>query len=184
MARIQRVVLIALCATACSSSSGGGTSGPVKGSVGGQSFSAADATGLAGQLTESTGTAYETDVVLTSWSGACSSLTANSAPPSSGIVFIAVAGAGPVGPGTYSISPGGAVRAGFVADDATCQVTMQDTAESGTVTYETVTSSSITGSVDAVFSSGSLQGTFTASVCGVSLATVTGYTGMSGTCQQ
>jgi hypothetical protein len=180
----RRGALIALCVTACSSSSGSGNSGPVKGAVGGQSFTVVDATGIAGELTVSGETANETDVVLTSWTGACSSLTADSTPPSSVTVFLAVAAAGPVGPGTYSISSAGAARAVFASEDAICQVTTQDVAESGTITYETVTSSSITGSVDAQFASGALQGTFTASVCGVSLSTVVGYTTMTGTCQQ
>jgi hypothetical protein len=179
----RRGAFIALCVTACSSSSGSASSGPVRGSVGGQSFSAVDATGIAGQLTVGGETAYETDVVLTSWTGACSSLTADSTPASAFIAFLAVGAAGAVGPGTYSVSSAGTARAVFLAEDASCQATTEDTAESGTITYETVTASSITGSVDAQFANGTLEGTFTASVCGVSLSTVAGYATMSGTCQ-
>jgi hypothetical protein len=176
-------VALALVAAACSSSSGGG-GGAVSGSVAGQSFKASDATGLVGQITASGNTANETDVALTSWSGACSSLMTNSTPANAGVLFIVVAAVDPVGPGTYDISSTGSAQVSFAADGTNCAMIAELTAQSGTVTYDTVTSTSITGSVDAVFSSGEVKGSFSASICNDSLSNVETLMSMAGTCQQ
>ena len=175
----------ALCAAACggsSTSGGGGASGPVSGTVAGQSFSAGDATSIIGTVTENGATANEADVVVSTWTGACSSLMRNAAPANAALLAIAVAAANPVTPGTYDITSDGAVRVAYTAQDATCNQTVTEFAQSGTVTYETIDASSIVGSVDATFPGvGHIAGTFSAPQCNVSLTAIVSP-GMSMTC--
>jgi hypothetical protein len=189
-----RGVIVMLIFAACSSESSGTHNGSVSGAVAGQSFLAEDSIALVGQL-QGSGVSLPTsgapappasvaDVVLTTWSGACSSLIASSQPPNAGALFVAVAGTGAVGPGTYDLSPSsGSASVSYAADAAKCASTARLFATSGTVTYDSVTSSSIIGSIDAVFSSGEVMGTFTAPICDGPLANVEVLAYMTGTCQ-
>ena len=96
----------------------------VKGSVAGQAFAPADGTGLAGQLTVNGASGYEADVALTSWKGACSSVTSESLPPNDAAILIGVAAPQPVQPGTFDVGAGtypGAIhgRRSRLPDDGT-----------------------------------------------------------------
>ncbi len=175
-----------LCAAACGGSTGGGGGGasaPVNGTVAGQSFSTGDAIGLVGAITTGGSSANEADVVVSTWSGVCSSLMRNTSPASAALLVIAVASASPVTPGTYDITTSGPVRVEYAAQDASCNTTVMEAAQGGTVTYETIDASSIVGSVDATFSGGGhVAGTFSAPLCNVSLAVLVSA-GTSMVCQ-
>ncbi len=166
----------------CGSSSSGKGGGAVSGSVAGQAFAYADGTGLAGQLTVNGETAFEADVALTTWNGACSSFMSESLQPNGAVVLIVVASQEAVQPGTFDIGAG-ATQVQYIADGAACQTTAQLMATSGTLTYTTVSSTLIEGTVNAVFSSGELSGSFSVPVCNVSLSAVAGFANMAGTCQ-
>jgi hypothetical protein len=167
---------------ACGSSSSGKVGGVVTGTVAGQAFTYADGTGLAGQLTVNGGSAFEADVALTSWNGACSSFMSESLPPNGALVLIVVASPEAVQPGTFDIGAG-ATQVQYLSDGAACQTTAQLMATSGTVTYATVSSSLIEATVNAVFSSGEVSGSFSVPVCNVSLSAVASFASMAGTCQ-
>lgn len=154
----------------------------VKGSVAGQAFAPADGTGLAGQVTVNGASGYEADVALTSWKGACSSVMSDSLQPNGTVILIGVAAPEPVQPGTFDVGAG-ATQVQYMTDGPACQTTAQLMATSGTVTYTTVSSTLIEGTVDAVFSSGEVSGPFSVSVCNVSLSTVANFGNMTGTCQ-
>jgi hypothetical protein len=175
-----------LCAAACGGSTGGGgagASGPVSGTVAGQSFSSGDAAGLVGTITTGGVTANEADVMVSTWSGACSSLMRTTTPASTALLVIAVASDSPVTKGTYDITTNGAVRVEYAAVDASCNPTVTEVAQGGTVTYETIDTSSIVGSVDATFAGGGhVTGTFSAPLCNVSLAAIVSP-GTSMTCE-
>jgi hypothetical protein len=168
--------VLACAAIACgNSTSGGGGSGPsVSGSIANHSFDAADAVGLVGTLANDAGvTGYEVDVVMTTWTGACTSFMKNESPPNSAVLEIAVASATPVVARTYAIATNGPVQVGYGAQGANCVGTASAKAQSGTITYDTVGPPTVEGSVDAIFPDGSrVSGHFAAPVCGVSLMTI------------
>jgi hypothetical protein len=179
--RFAAVVLV-LCGAACSSSSGGsdGTSGPVKGNVAGNSFSAVDTVSLVGSVMVSGATGYEADVVVSTSAGTCTGLMQSTENANSALLIVAVASATPVTPGTYSISPTGMAQVRYDAVGAACSISVQEEAQSGTVVYTTIDASSIVGTIDAVFPNGDhISGAFTAPLCNqnlsvlVSAATVT-----------
>ena len=175
MGRFFCISALACAAIACgNSAAGGGSAGAsVSGTIANQSFAAADTVGLVGTLTNDAGvTGHEVDVVMTTWTGACSSFMRNASPPNSAVLEIAVASATPVVAGTYAIATNGPVQVGYGAQGANCIGTASAKAQSGTVTYETVDPASVEGSVDAVFPGGGrVSGHFVAPVCGVSLMT-------------
>jgi hypothetical protein len=176
------VIVWALSAAACNrSTSGSGNdaaSTPVRGTVAGRSFSARDAAGFV----EENGN--ETDVVVTTWTGACSAFRERTSPENSAVVSIGLTGASHLAVGTYYITVNGPVQVGYEARDANCNPTIQAIAQTGTVTYETINSSAIVGIVDAVFPGGGyLKGGFSAPMCNMSLAALAAGGGKPMTCQ-
>jgi hypothetical protein len=168
----------AACSRQTSGSGNGGASTPVSGTVAGRSFSAGDAAGFF----ETNGN--ETDVVVTTWNGACSAFMERTSPANSAVLSIGLSGASHRAVGTYYITVNGPVQVGYEAQDANCNPTVQEIAWSGTVTYEAIDSSAIVGVVDAVFAgAGHLRGRFTASVCKMTLAALTAGSGEPMTCQ-
>jgi hypothetical protein len=130
-----------------------------------------DATAIVGSLTESGRTAQEADVLLTNFVGACAAAEQNGNPANAALLAIAVASISPVGPGTYPVTSSGAMRVLYEAQDANCVTQVMETAQSGTVTYDSVTGSMIVGSVDVTFPGGDhFSGNFSAPVCGISLS--------------
>jgi hypothetical protein len=128
--------------------------------------------------------AHETDVVITSWKGACSALAQRASPANSAVVSIGLTGAGHRAVGTYYITVNGPVQVGYEAQDANCNPMVQEMALSGTVTYETINSSAVVGVVDAFFSAGGhLSGRFNAPACPLSLAALTAASGKPMACQ-
>jgi hypothetical protein len=153
--------------------------GPVTGTVAGLSFVAADAISVWSQETTSGAVPAGVLVALTSFTGACG-FAATGAPPSNGAV---VALAVPKGAaGTYAI---GGVQAlvsysaqygnqchtyvtqlTYGTSDTWTKAAVFQEAINGELTLDTVSFTTVTGSVDAVFSSGGhLTGTFTAPNC-------------------
>jgi hypothetical protein len=173
--------------TACSSSSGG-PSGPVTGSIAGSAFSASDAVAVVETLANSgTPAATETDVAITSFAGACSLASSGaSAPSGAAIVNVVVVGNGPPSATTYPIdgvAVGVQYSGKYGSQCTTTTVTMGGATQTisskagiiveatgGTVTFTQVTSAMVEGSFDASFPSGDhLSGAFTATICDASM---------------
>ncbi len=185
MTRSTWFVVAALCVAACGSSSGSPGPAPagttsVSGMAASMTVSMKDATGVVGPVTASGVTAQETDVILTNFVGACSSVQSNGNPANGQLIAIVVAAISPVGPGTYNVTANGAAQVLFESQDANCVTQVAETAQSGTVTYETVNGSMVAGKVDVTFPSmDHFSGTFEAPVCDFSPSNLAMLSGQS-----
>ena len=81
-----------------------------------------------------------------------------------------------INPGTYNVSSAAintddagaatySLTGGFATTDATCKATLGKQMLSGSVTLDTVSANSVTGSFDVVLEDGSAKGEFTTSLC-------------------
>jgi hypothetical protein len=132
-----------------------------------------DATGIVGSITQNGATAQEADIFLTNFVGACPALEHDENPANGALLVIVVGSLSPVGPGTYTVTSGGATRVAYEAQDANCVVQVNETAQSGTVKYDSVDGSMIVGSVDVTFPGGDhFSGNFSAPLCPISLNSV------------
>jgi hypothetical protein len=142
--------------------------------MGQQMITMQDATGVIGSLTQNGRTAWEADVVLTSFVGACAAAEQNESPANAALLALAIASLSPVGPGTYAVTSSGAMRVLYVTQDANCNTQVNETATSGMIRYDSVSGSMIVGSVDVTFPGGDhFSGNFSAPVCGISLSGLT-----------
>ncbi len=178
--------LVALMACGSSSAGGGGSSSTtVTGTIGGSSIATTDAIGIQGTLDVSNGnamgTVYEAVVLITNQSDACKVVQSSGNPADSTALTLVVGSAtGAVGPGTYAIGSlgSGAAAVSYSAQDATCAVTANAAAQSGSITITTATATTLVGTFEATFPSGDkVSGSFDAPVCNASLSALT----MSGT---
>jgi hypothetical protein len=171
--RVASAFSLAGCIAACGSSSAGsgGGSTAIAATIGAQSISLQNAVGVSGSLPENGATVYETDVFVANLSGACGLLQQNANPSNGVLLSIGIGGEAPVGSGTYAVTATGNVRVSYVAQDVNCNVTVNEAAQGGTVTYDAVNSTAITGSIDVTFSSGDhVTGEFSAPICNVDLS--------------
>jgi hypothetical protein len=138
-----------------------------------QTMALQDATALVGPIDVNGRTAQEADVVMTNVVGACGFLQQKGNPASLASLLIVVAGLSSIAPGVYSVSSTGSSQVQYFAQDANCVTTVSEAAVSGTISYNTITSSMIEGSVDVTFASGDhFSGNFMAPICSVSLDSI------------
>jgi hypothetical protein len=171
---------IALCFTvlgalaACGTTGGGTGAAPtstsVSGSAGGQSFAVKDAVGLYNTTSEYSG------VIITDFSGSCTLLGGGmTAPPSTQLLAIELIANGigmAPGPGTYTLNKTQNVDiiASYLASDANCKETVNEQATAGSVTMDTVGSTTVSGTFDVTFANGDhLTGQFDAPVCNIDI---------------
>jgi hypothetical protein len=161
-----RVIAFALVCSACGSSGTG--SGSATGTVGGQSFSVADAIFL---QTDSTA-AHQIEITLWSISGVCADLsgTGSSGPTSGTEITLLVESPNAIVAGTYTGStPSGLAQAEAVSVNGSNY--FYAVATNANVTITSVSATSVVGTYAATFASsatqtgGSLSGSFNASFC-------------------
>jgi hypothetical protein len=174
---------LCLCATACGGDATGSSS--ITGTVSGLAFSTiGDSEGLQMSATctrgTSTGSVSMIGVAITDTGGQCAALQAGAVTKNtqmlSLIVATGVAGttAPALGTGTYSIGTSQTTSSYTITSatvekrDAACGATVSQEATSGTITISALSGSSISGSVNLTFPSGTLSGSFNAAVCSVS----------------
>jgi hypothetical protein len=137
----------------------------------------ADAIATTGTLVSSgadggvTGTTYFAGAYLASFSNICALLQQPSHPAYANAwgLYVGVEQPAPIGPGRYDLPPG--TSAHFAALDAKCVTAGTEQAKTGTITFETVSATELSGSFDVTLSGGDhLTGTFSAPVCDIALA--------------
>jgi hypothetical protein len=171
-----------LTALACSSSGGGG-SATVMGTVAGMEVPTTDAVAVVGPLVYTFGAFTQPGVVvvISNKNDLCSIARSTVNPPNSTELIIAVGIPQAVTPGIYTITTSMPLETtsnallGFEAADAECKVASPHGARSGTITLSTISSTTVDGSFDVALDTGEkLSGTFRAPVCGLSTNTDAG----------
>jgi hypothetical protein len=168
---------------ACGSSSGtqtgtkGSGAGSISGTALGRTLQVADAIATEGTLVKGgadagvAGTSYFAGAYLASFSNICALLQQPNHPAyaNSWALYVGVEQPAPVAPGTYTLAPG--TSAHFAALDATCTPAGNEQAKTGTITFETVSATELSGSFDVTLDGGDhLTGTFSAPVCNLASA--------------
>jgi hypothetical protein len=151
--------------------------GTVDGAVHGAPVTVTDSMAITGLQTYGGATAQFVGAFLMNMSGACGIVERKGNPPNIKIIGVSVAAsAATIPPGTYRIGyeNGIGTEVSYTSDDSTCRTTVNETANSGSVTIKQVTSTTVDGSFDATFANGDhLSGDFSAPVCPVTLAQAT-----------
>ncbi|MBV8757492.1 MAG: hypothetical protein JO257_09465 [Deltaproteobacteria bacterium] len=129
-------------------------SATVSGTLSGSAFSAMDAYSLTNRDNGAVG------IDIFDFSGACA-LGANEKASSRTLGIISRIPA--VSSGTYDVTTDLYVQ--YVARDATCGASIQETATAGTVTFSRIDASGIKGTFDVTFSAGEVTGMFDAPTC-------------------
>ena len=158
-------VAIAAC-SGSSSSNGASGSASVSGTIGGQSVPTTNVVAVVGSETTNGSTVHLDSIVITSVSDACSFLQNPTHRIASASTLILAAGAiAPSVPtGTFTIGTYGYAQ--YDADSATCVLTTSETAMSGSIVLNNVSSDSIDGTFDLTMPNGDhLSGSFAAPVC-------------------
>ncbi len=160
------VVACAFVVAHCSSGPAAG-SASVHGTIGGATVQTADAVALL--HTFGTGPGQETSlaVSITSAGGVCAAFQSGVRPGNLSVLGISVVQLGPSVPAaSYVIGQdGGTAAATYDVTDASCVAVSVDSANTGSITLTSVSSSSVAGSFDLSFGADHVTGTFFAPVC-------------------
>jgi hypothetical protein len=162
--KIDRMFVFVLGALICGcGGSGPATSTTVNGTIAGAAFTAADAIGSSASGTGSNGAWTNAVATITNFSGACAAYKTKNLPASASQLDLDVVVSGSsVSPGTYQVSGGSPGASVVFNHDMPGQVY----AQSGSVTLDTVSTSTINGSFDVTLTNGDhLTGSFVAPIC-------------------
>jgi hypothetical protein len=167
-------------AIACSGSSPapGGSRGTVSGTAHGHTLAVGDALALDGATQSQDASAKNpySLVALTSYAGICAYVQGATHLGHGGWVLEMTAGASyPPMQGTYAVPL--QANALFAEADASCQPLGSELAQGGSITFDAVAPTLLSGTFDLTFSAGDhLTGSFSAPVCDTSLAALTAPT--------
>jgi hypothetical protein len=143
-----------------------GASASVKGNIGGATVPTTDVIGMSSTFGSGPAAITSLSVVLTSQVGLCG--RADAAIGALTVLRIGVSVAGSSAPAsTYTIGGGSAlVTADYdVADSGGTATGQPDTATAGSITFTSVSSSTLAGSFEFTFPDGQVSGTFNAPIC-------------------
>jgi hypothetical protein len=173
-------VAVAACSTSSGNAAGGADSGSptstsVTGTAGGQSLGVKDTVGLYSAGNAST--VPYVGAIVTNFAASCTLFqSGGKAPPSTQLLNIEVLSFGSTAPapGTYAYGnadAGVAILVQYVATDASCSKTIDESAMTGSVTLDSVSATEVAGTFDVTFPGGDrLTGQFAGPVCNVDLS--------------
>jgi hypothetical protein len=152
----------------------------VHGTVSGSQVPVVDAVALSGPIvpTGATATYQAVQIWITNQSSLCSILLRAGNPPNATVLLIAIESVSDVVPGTYVMNTTGstvssASVSAYSAVDGSCAVTSSAKSVGGTVTLNSITSTTITGTFTFDYDTGdTLTGAFSVPVCAADMNTL------------